>query len=731
MTWGATRRVGCLTALLCCAILADYASAQAPPPQVFGEVQTALGPLVNPALEPATMRSRVVQVNTQKITAARRGREVLKLNLFDDAVVEVDIRRVRPTRTGYFISGRPKGKEWGDVRLVVNGPIMVGTVITPEGEYTIRSAGSNRHVIRQIDPSKEPFECNVGMAPLADGTEIASSSFSTPFSSALLPPTQTDNTPTEDGSEIRMLVVYTPAAQREEGGEDGMRALIDLLIHSINQAFEDSGINPRIVLAHAALLDYVEAADGGLDQRRLRDPNDGYMDEVHSLRNQYAADLIHLLSAQRYSGSSGATTYSEHLSEESKSWAATSIVVSGAVYIFMHETGHNLGLRHDRYVEATSAGGGLYPYAHGYVNQRAFEPGAPDSTRWSTIMAYPNQCAQAGFNCERLWRYSNPDQSLRGDPLGVPADSPITGTGGPADARLTINNIAPWVGSFRSEACVDFAVSPETPVASMSGGEVLIRVETAPGCLWEVSSQSDFLTVNSDELNAGPGVVTVAVMTNPNKEERNGSLTVADRQVRVRQLATNEGVCGRSSTILEALAGAAGYASGAQCDEVTDDDLARIESLDLSNKSIEFLQEGDFSGLSGFEKAVIGLQRIERIARGPVHGSFSPGTAEIRLQRIERIARGPVRGSGKTQVAEPSRQSFASATSGTIRRVVRAGTFEPCGQSDSRFARNNFFRSHQRPAPCVGRQRTNTPAQHAIRGALASGKLVYAGEPTR
>ena len=144
----AFRRMVLLAALLAGAVPLQNATAQAPPAGVFSEVQTAVVPRTSAALEPATVRSRVVQVDTRKITAARRGREVLKLNLFDDAVVEVDIRRVRPTRTGYFISGTPKGADWGEVRLVVNGPVMLGTVITPEGEFTIRSG--------RLQPSRHP-----------------------------------------------------------------------------------------------------------------------------------------------------------------------------------------------------------------------------------------------------------------------------------------------------------------------------------------------------------------------------------------------------------------------------------------------------------------------------------------------------------------------------------------------------------------------------------------------
>ena len=95
-TTAAAHGIAWVVLLLACALVPQAVFAQAPPPGVFSEIQTAVVPRTAPALEPATMRSRVVQVDTQKITAARRAREILKLNLFDDAVVEVQIKRVRP-----------------------------------------------------------------------------------------------------------------------------------------------------------------------------------------------------------------------------------------------------------------------------------------------------------------------------------------------------------------------------------------------------------------------------------------------------------------------------------------------------------------------------------------------------------------------------------------------------------------------------------------------------------
>ena len=599
----ATREaVACFSVLLAFAVMPGTGHAQVLSPAAFSSLQTELVPRTSAVLEPATLRSRVVGMDTQHIAAARQGREVLRLNLFDDAVIEAQIDRVRPTRSGYFISGRPAGMDWGEVRLVVNGPVMVGTVVTPEATFTIRWDGSGRHVIRQIDPSAEQFEYEdddvIGDdLPPADPSQAGSTV--APLSPTRIPATHfPGDTPTEDGSEVRVLVVYTPAMQARQGGAAGIQALIDLMIHSANQAFEISGVEPRLVLAHTALVNYVEERIH-TDLRRLTARDDGYMDEVHKLRDEHAADLVHLLisASGGAAGTAGRTTL-ESLTQES--YAAFAVTATSSEETFTHEIGHNFGLRHDRYVNSPFSA--IYPYAFGYVNNRAFEPDATGA-RWRTVMAYSNRCRNAGFACPRLLRFSNPDQTYNGDPLGVPADDPATGPDGPADARLTLNRSAPWVGSFRSEACTDFTVSPDAPVAPAGGGEFIFKVETAPGCLWEASSQSDFLVPPSDNRRAGARFVSIGVEENHTGAERSGTLAVAGTSIEVRQLATDAGICGRTPTVVRAIAGQR------PCDEVTDQHLSEITRLSVSIEGLTSLKTGDFAGLSDLE--VLSLERNE------------------------------------------------------------------------------------------------------------------------
>ena len=671
------QRVGFVVMLFAGAVLTQAASAQAPP-GVFSEVQTVVVPRTSAALGPATVRSRVVQVDTQKITAARRGREVLKLNLFDDAVVEVDIRRVRPTQTGYFISGTPRGKEWGEVRLVVNGPVMVGTVITPQGEFRIRSAGSSRHVIRQINPALEPFECEVLEAPIAEASALpAIASLEPPSGVAFSPPAvQADVMPTEDGSEVRVLLVYTRAAQVKQGGPAGMRALIDLFISSANEAFEASGIRPRLVLAHSALLEY-SGDTPATDLYRLSDPEDGHMDEVHSLRNEHAADLVHLVTDARTSTRGIAFLLTDESLNYEKSAFAVSAVDSEKV--FTHEIGHNFGVAHDRFDYRSLRK--IYPYSHGYVNERAFDSDASPDASWHTVMGVSGRCNDSGLNCERLLRFSNPDQTYLGDPLGVPADSPATDLNGPADARLTINNTARWIGSLRSEACTEFTLSPEKPIAPASGGELSMRVDTALGCLWEGSSQSGFVTVASDGRSAGSGFLRLQVEENETGAERRGTVTIAGTTIEVLQLATDEGICGRTSTIASEIVRQVARSGDAdRCDDVGADELASIRRLDLSGSGIRSLKSGDFDGLTGLEKLDLSENSLTDLPEGLFAGLSELQELSLYRNQLKHVPEGLLAG-----LSNLRRVTFE------VNRltVVHYGTFTGLSRLESLNLRNN------------------------------------------
>lgn len=79
----------------------------------------------------------------------------LTLNLFDDTVLTAIVDRTAPTSSGYSLSGRIEGVEFGTVTLVVNGTVVAGSVRTPAGTYRITSVG-RLYAISEVDESKRP-----------------------------------------------------------------------------------------------------------------------------------------------------------------------------------------------------------------------------------------------------------------------------------------------------------------------------------------------------------------------------------------------------------------------------------------------------------------------------------------------------------------------------------------------------------------------------------------------
>ena len=295
---------------------------------------------------------------------------------------------------------------------------------------------------------------------------------------------------------IDVAVVYTPGARDAAGGVAAIEAEIDLMVAATNQAYEESGVRHRLALVETSEVSYTETGESLLDLRRLRDPSDGHMDGVHEMRDRVGADLVHLVVGE---SDVGGRAY------------LPGVFSLGKRCCFAHELGHNMGLAHDRYevqVQINERGGKLQPHPHyGYVNQRAFEAGAAPSSCWVTIMAYPNQCVDAGLAVRGVARFSNPRQEYEGAPLGVPhtgtADDSVTG---PADAAAVLNATGPAVSLWR-----DRPAGPNR--APTAAGTLPDRRLTLDGTL-DVDVSQAFADPDSDALtyavsSSAPNVVTV------------------------------------------------------------------------------------------------------------------------------------------------------------------------------------------------------------------------------
>ena len=331
--------------------------------------------------------------------------------------------------------------------------------------------------------------------------------------------------PPAEQSVIDVAVFYTPAARENTGGTHEIATAIDLMVAETNAAYEASGANQRInLVAVEEVVGYRETNDLSVDVGRLRSESDGYMDEIHDIRDAVAADIVLLIAAA--SGSA----YQLYVPSTSAESSAFGVANPHSASTFAHELGHIMGIHHDRYQRCGSNCDvfTLFPYAFGYVNQEALEPGAPDSAFWRTIMAYPNQCGR----CSGLLRFSNPDQIYPdpgGDPLGKAGLEPAPGADGPADAVRMLNRTRGYVANYRTAKAITVSFDAETYTATEGGtaATVTISLSDAPGRAIGIP----FTAASTTGAAASDYIVPTSVAFAANDTQKTFTITAVDDAV--------------------------------------------------------------------------------------------------------------------------------------------------------------------------------------------------------
>lgn len=234
-----------------------------------------------------------------------------------------------------------------------------------------------------------------------------------------------DTTPVCPATTIDVLVVYTSAARIAWGGVAQSNSFIATAITNFNTALINSGIsNVTINLVYAGEILYTETGNINTDLASFRNNGDGIMDDVHTLRSTYGADLCALLTSTP-TNTCGLGYLNNNPSNYSANSAFTVSIYSCVVsnYTLAHEMGHNMGLNHDWFVSQSTAPCNNH---HGYSNQTAVNLGlsSTNSQRWRTIMAYNDECVAAGISCSRINRWANPGVNYNSESTGIAIGNP-------------------------------------------------------------------------------------------------------------------------------------------------------------------------------------------------------------------------------------------------------------------------------------------------------------------
>lgn len=247
---------------------------------------------------------------------------------------------------------------------------------------------------------------------------------------------------------VDLMVAYTPAALQASGGQPRLLEKIDAAVAETNLAYTRSGVYISLRLVHTLRVDYRESGDSNRDLEDLTGTNDGHVDGIHEVRDDYGADVVALVVTNSdFGGIAWQLTADFFNTPWWDEWAFALLAerwlgdsedfgsYSIGELALVHELGHIMGAGH----EAGSEYGddGLFPFSHAHCF----------STGEGTIM---------GASCwPRLGFFSNPNRTIprtRADyaPLPSVPSGPL-GIPGGADNARTLNLTAGFVAGLRPE----------------------------------------------------------------------------------------------------------------------------------------------------------------------------------------------------------------------------------------------------------------------------------------
>jgi hypothetical protein len=198
---------------------------------------------------------------------------------------------------------------------------------------------------------------------------------------------------------IDVIIAYTRKAAANY--TDIKSELVDLAIEEGNESFRMSGLgNIKLRLVHAYQTDYVEEGAHFDHVWRFADKGDGYMEEVHGLRDKHRADVAVLI----VDDPQGCGLATRVYADANEAFAVVHHDCAALTYSVAHEIGHLIGARHEPTMDKVRT---PFPYGHGYVN----------GTKWRDIMSYKESCD----GCPRVPVWSSPKVLIKGEPAGTSA----------------------------------------------------------------------------------------------------------------------------------------------------------------------------------------------------------------------------------------------------------------------------------------------------------------------
>lgn len=232
------------------------------------------------------------------------------------------------------------------------------------------------------------------------------------------------------GTVIDVMVVYTSSAESWANSNDGgIRNVINNAMAIAQNSADNSQLDLEFRLVHQSRVSYSETGNSSNDLNNL---TFGSIPNVHSLRDQYGADLVAMFTLTNDVGGIG--WLPTHTSANSAyGYSITRVQQASWTSTHAHEMGHNLGSHHSRNQRnnPAPARGGVFDFSTGWRWT------GNDGRSYASVMTYQETSTMVNI-------FSNPDISHQGASTGS-----YHGQYAPADNARSIRFMKHVIADFR------------------------------------------------------------------------------------------------------------------------------------------------------------------------------------------------------------------------------------------------------------------------------------------